>query len=101
MYFVWDDWNVAHIATYDVDPAEAEYLVLHARRPYPRRSGPDQFIVKGATETGRWLQVIYVLRPAEAIAVEEVDPDDLSLIQSGEPGIYVIHARDLARGERP
>ena len=100
MYFVWDDRNKAHIGTHDVEPYEAEDVVRSARPPYPRRSGPEKYLVKGPTAAGRWLQVIDVLRPVETIRIEEVDPEDWVELQSGQPGVYVIHARDLAPGER-
>ena len=33
--FRWNDWNIEHIAEHGVSPEEAEWVVDHARRPYP------------------------------------------------------------------
>jgi hypothetical protein len=34
--FAWDEWNTDHIAEHDILPEEAEYVVRHARDPFPR-----------------------------------------------------------------
>jgi uncharacterized DUF497 family protein len=78
--FRWNDWNIEHIAEHGVRPEEAEEIVQHARRPYPRREGDRKYRVRGRTSGGQWLQVIYI-----------VDP---------EMAIYVIHARPLTDGEK-
>lgn len=78
--FRWNQWNVEHIDTHGVLPEEAEYVVGHATRPYPRDHANDTFIVRGETESGQWLQVIYIFDP---------------------PGVvYVIHARPLKDNEK-
>jgi hypothetical protein len=63
-----------------VTPAESEYVVNHARRPYPRRQGQDKYQVRDRTGAGEYVQVIYVL-----------DRDRT---------VYVIHARPLTERER-
>lgn len=79
MDFRWTEWNVEHLARHGVDPEAAEEVVLGARRRYPRRVGEDKWLVWGADESGRLLQVIFVL---------------------GEDGsVYVIHARPLTARE--
>ena len=78
--FRWNEWNVEHIARHGVSREEAEYVVDHAARPFPRHHGDGKFLVRGQSEEGRWLQVVYVF-----------DPRDV---------IYVIHARPLKETEK-
>jgi len=59
---------------------EAEYIVRHAFRPYPRRMGEGELLVRGQTAAGESLQVIFI-----------VDPDK---------SIFVIHARPLTEGDK-
>jgi uncharacterized DUF497 family protein len=79
--FRWNDWNLGHVAEHGVEPEEAEYVVNHARRPYPERSGKAKYLVRGHNAAGDHLQVIFVL-----------DDDDRTA--------YVIHARPLTEAER-
>jgi hypothetical protein len=75
--FRWCAWNVEHIGEHGVTVDEAEYLICHARSPYPRRLGERKFLVRGQTAAGEYLQAIFI-----------VDPDKT---------IFVIHARPLTR----
>jgi len=59
---------------------EAEFVVKHAKAPFPRRLENRKILVKGQTAAGRYLQVIYLL--------EEHDV------------VFVIHARGLNDNER-
>jgi hypothetical protein len=80
VWFRWNEWNIDHVATHGVTPEEAEYVVEHARRPFPRYEGDGKYLVRGQSDAGRWLQVVYVFDP---------------------PGVvYVIHARPLKESER-
>ncbi len=45
MIFQWDDDNVGHIAEHGIHPAEAEYVVEHAKPPFPRTAADGKFIV--------------------------------------------------------
>jgi hypothetical protein len=58
--FIWQSNNVEHIADHSVAPEEAEYVVLHARPPYPEYIGDAKYRVRGQTREGRYLQVVYV-----------------------------------------
>ena len=78
--FRWNDWNIDHIAEHRVDPADAEYVVNGARRPYPERASSTKWIVRGVLPSGRCLQVIYIF-----------DPVDVA---------FVLHARPLTDKER-
>ena len=79
MEFRWIDWNVDKCLKHNVSPEEAEYVVRHASRPYPRKMQDEKTLVHGQTEAGQYLQVIYL-----------VDEDD---------AIFVIHAIPL-RGRK-
>lgn len=79
--FRWNAWNIGHVAAHGVSPEEAEEVVLNARPPYPSYEGNGKFLVRGQTDAGRFLQVVYV-----------VDPDGRTL--------YVIHARPLTESEK-
>lgn len=78
--FRWNDWNVDHIAVHGVMPDEAEWVVNHPPRSYPAGAGNGKVVVRGQTNAGRYLQVIYLLE------VDEI--------------VFVIHARDLTENER-
>ena len=75
----WNTWNVEHIGEHGVSVEEAEFVVDHARRPYPRQQG-ERFLVIGQTAAGDYIQVAYVFDP---------------------PGVvFVIHARPLTDREK-
>ncbi|QOV88801.1 hypothetical protein [Humisphaera borealis] len=78
--FRWIDWNVDHIDEHQVSPREAEYVVNHSRRPWPKIIEDQKRIVWGQTDAGRMLQVVYVL-----------DPDGT---------VFVIHAMELPSGRK-
>ncbi len=78
MDFRWNAWNLEHIATHGVSPAEAEAVVRAAKSPLRRED--DKWLVFGRGTGGRFLQVVFVL-----------DEDDT---------VYVIHARPLTKREK-
>ncbi len=80
MLFRWNAWNTEHIAEHGVSPEEAEWVVEHARRPYPQARADDKWIAKGRGYGGRWLQVVFIF-----------SPDDT---------VFVIHARPLTENEK-
>src|SRR5687768_8012431 len=100
MLFIWDDWNVEHIGKHGVEPHGAEEVVRSAKRPYPRSDGGDKFIVRGRTDGRRLLQVVYVHRESGTIDVQLLEPVDRLALLAGEIAFYVIHARELRRGEK-
>lgn len=79
--FRWNAWNIQHIGEHGILAPEAEYVVDHAKRPYPEIVGSGKWLVIGKTAVGRYLQVVYV------------DDEDA-------PTVYVIHARDLTGVEK-
>lgn len=97
---VWDAWNRAHIAKHGVQPQEAAELIERATPPFPRRVGPNKYLVRARTHKGRYLQVIYVIRSADTIRWDDLEFEDRVALEAGEEAQYVIHARDLSHGER-
>lgn len=80
MDFRWTEWNAEHVAKHGVEPVAAEEAVLGASRGFPRRIGDEKWLVWGADDSGRLLQVVFVL---------------------GEDGsVFVIHARPLTDAEK-
>ena len=100
MHFHWDEWNIEHIAEHDVDADEAEEIVKGARSPYPRRMGKAKILVRGATRSGRHLQVIYVMRPVDSFNIEQFPLEVRLLLGEVDTIAYVIHARPLTDAER-
>jgi uncharacterized DUF497 family protein len=100
MFFYWDDWNRQHVEKHGVEPKEAEQVVVTARRPYPKMIGNGKWQVKGSTIAGRKLQVIYVIRPPEMIDLRMLLVPERVRLEAGEPAAYVIHARNVRRGEK-
>jgi uncharacterized DUF497 family protein len=80
MQFRWNDWNVNHVEKHGMLPDDAEFIVRHARRPYPEMIGDGKRYVAGQTADGRLAQVIYIL-----------DSDHT---------YFVIHARPLDHSEK-
>ena len=78
--FRWIPWNIAKVEGHGLSVGEVEYVLNHARRPYPQPIGNEKWIVMGATAGGRLIQVIYL-----------VDDDE---------SLFVIHARPLTGKER-
>jgi uncharacterized DUF497 family protein len=100
MFFIWQqDENESHIAKHGIETYEAEYVVRKAKRPYPRRISGTKWLVKGRTMGGQHIQVIYLTRKPEEIDYGLLSPSDRLALEAGEQAVYVIHARELRRGE--
>ncbi len=80
MNFRWNEWNRDHIGAHGILPEEAEFVVRNARPPYPEERGDDKWRVWGQTDSGRFLQVVFLVDPNERI--------------------YIIHARPLTDREK-
>ena len=80
MEFRWIPWNVAKVQSHGVSPGQAEYVIAHARPPYPQHREDDKWLVWGSADGGEPLQVVFVL-----------DEDDT---------VFVIHARPLTEREK-
>jgi len=100
MFFVWQDDNEEHIGVHGIETHEADYVVRHAKRPYAKRISPEKWLVKGRTRAGKLIQVIYVLRSPEEIDPNLLSPSDRIALEEGQQAVFVIHARELRRGEQ-
>lgn len=80
-----------------MSPGEAEAIVNDASRPYPQCIEEDKLVVRGPTEAGRLLQVIYVLKSPPEVSYESLSVAEWMAVESGEVTeiIRVIHAMDL------
>lgn len=78
--FRWSEESLEHIGGHGVEPEEAEYVVRHARQPYPCQAGSGKWRVWGQTRYGVYLQVVFI-------------KDDATTV-------YVIHARRLTDKEK-
>jgi len=74
MEFRWIEWNIHKCDKHNVSPEEAEYVVRHARRPYPRPVGDEKKLVHGQSGEGRYLQVIYLIESDDAVFIIHAMP---------------------------
>src|SRR4051794_20372060 len=97
MVFSWDDANRAHIAKHGVACEEAEQVVRNAAEPFPQTIEDDKLVVWGATDSGRYLQVIYVLKTPDQVSYESLSVEDWMGVEDGDINevIRVIHSMDL------
>jgi len=101
MIFAWDERNVAHLGKHGVTAREAEFIVRHARSPFPESARDGKFRAWGQTQEGRYLQVVFVYPEDEDVDIESLDPLDRLVFADGLEGvIYVVHARDLEESEK-
>ena len=77
--FRWIEWNVEKVEKHGCTPGEAERVVNHPARGFPRRDGVKR-LVRGRGQGDRWVQVVYL-----------IDPDGT---------IFVIHAMPLTSRRR-
>jgi uncharacterized DUF497 family protein len=78
--FRWIGWNISKVERHGLTISSVEYVVNHARRPFPKPIGNDKWLVIGPTRGGRIVQVIYLINE--------------------EDTLFVIHARPLTPKER-
>jgi hypothetical protein len=97
---MWDDDNVEHIGEHGIMPEEAEYVVEHARSPFPRAAGDGKFIVWGRTDDGTYLQVGFVYLPDERVDVESLEPSEVLDFQAGSKVVYVFHAMPMTADQK-
>lgn len=79
--FRWDQFNDDKIDKHGLSRDEVEFVVEHARKPYPEPLGNDAYRVIGPTRKGKVIQVLYSTE------------DDYETI-------YVYHARPRTEKER-
>jgi hypothetical protein len=73
----WNDWNIDHATRHGVTIKEMERIILAGPA---RFVGDGKYSVVGRGVGGRWIQVIYLISPAECY--------------------YPIHARELTDAEK-
>jgi len=78
--FRWNDANRQHVERHNVTTAEAEYIIRHARPPYPEKRENRKLYVAGQGPDGTYIQVVFII--------------------DTPPMIYVIHARPLNDPEK-
>jgi hypothetical protein len=98
----WDKRNRDHISRHAVTPMEVDFVLVHARPPYPERIGDGRHLVRGRTEAGRYLQVIFVYRSIKTLDWRALGWEDrLALdVEGADEVLYPIHARELTGVEK-
>lgn len=101
MIYQWNQWNFDHIAKHNVNPHEAEYVLDHARPPFPRETDDEKQLVWGQTDRGRYLQVVFVYLSDEAVDFKSLTPVDRLRFEAGDDQVvFVIHAMDLTPAQK-
>jgi hypothetical protein len=95
LLFAWEDWNLAHIARHGIGRKEAEYVVRHARPPWPDGKGDDKLLVWGPAESGELLQVIFVFKRPDELEFDALDIEQWADVRDDDQIVYVIHAMPL------
>jgi hypothetical protein len=70
-------------------------VVDGAEAPWPEQKGEDKLVVRGRTEAGRLIQVIFVLKPPDEIPFESLTIDQWAELGEDDRIVYIIHAMDL------
>jgi len=97
LLFSWNAANIRHIAKHGVTVSEAEYVVRNAGRGFPRKIGYGKWIVKGPTEDGRRLQVIFIYPEDDEIDVDSLNVADLIAYSDGTGRVvYVVHSMPVS-----
>ena len=97
---MWDDDNVEHIAEHGITTEDAEYVVEHARPPFPRAAGGGKFFVWGRAGDGSFLQVGFVYLPDERVDMALLEASQVLDFQAGAKVIYVFHAMPLTSAQK-
>jgi len=93
--FAWDEWNIDHISRHGVTPAEAEFVVVRARAPWPEQKGEDNLLVWGPTDVGWLLQIIFVLRAPDQVQFDSLTIDQWADLDESDRIIYIVHGMEL------
>ncbi|WP_035106240.1 BrnT family toxin [Desulfovirgula thermocuniculi] len=65
--FEWDSRNVGHIARHNVKPGEVEEVFLTG--PLIRKARSGLKVAMGRTDAGRYLFVVFALKPGNVVRV--------------------------------
>jgi hypothetical protein len=80
--FRWNEWNLEHATRHGIGTAEAETVVIRARRPWPQDKGNGKMLVEGRGQGNRMVRVVYII---------DAPPMDT---------FYIIHAMPLTTRRR-
>lgn len=97
---IWTEANVAHLAEHDVTPEETVWVLSRATPPYPERAGEAKHRVRGRTEAGRYLHVVFAYKSTEDIDYATLTAEQILALDDDVPIVFVIHARDLTDREK-
>lgn len=97
---IWTEENVAHIAEHGVAKHEAVEVLSGSTPPYPEDAGEDNRRVRGQTESGRYLQVVFAYKSSEDIDYLALTRAEVLALEDDVPIVFVIHARDLTSREK-
>lgn len=101
MISYWDAWNKEHATRHGVSQDDARYVLRKVTPPYPEYIGGGKYRVRGQTQHGKYVQIIFVYRSGDQIKVEEMTVEELIELESSKgPYAYVIHARELKDDEK-
>jgi hypothetical protein len=70
--FDWEDENIAHIVRHGVEPEEAEEVFFD--QPLVRRNRDGRYIALGQSWAGRYLAVVFELRPGNVVRIVTARP---------------------------
>ena len=65
--FWWDENNIEHISNHGVEPFEAEEVLDDD--PLIVKAGGGKYVAYGQTEAGRYLLVVFALKPEQRLRV--------------------------------
>jgi hypothetical protein len=71
--FRWIQWNTEKVEKHGCTRQEAEQVVNHPARGFPRRVG-EKYQVHGRARGDRWVQVVYLIDPNGTIFVIHAMP---------------------------
>jgi uncharacterized DUF497 family protein len=74
MEFRWIDWNIDKVHSHGVEPDEAEEVVRNARPPYPRKDLDGRRVARARTDSGRYLQIAFIIDPGGSLFVIHARP---------------------------
>src|SRR5437868_3280743 len=101
MIYQWTPWNRFHIGKHGVKPDEAQYVAEHAHPPFPRGIGDEKQLVWGQSESGRFLQVIFVYLADDEVDFFSLSPLDRIRFEGGDDVVaFIIHAMDMTDDQK-
>ena len=100
MIFQWDAKNLEHIGEHGVTPHEAEFVIRHAKPPFPKQLPDGKSLVWGVSDSGEYLQVIFVILEDGRVDTQGMTAADLAAFLDGEQVVYVAHAMPMTENQK-